>query len=303
MVDALLQDIRYAARLFRRNPLFTLAASSSLALGIGMTAAVFSVAQAALLRSWPAREPDRLVRIAATTPQSRDSSFSYPDYQDLAGATQALEAVLAYSRHAKTLRIGSESQWVLDDLVSPNYFDVLGIRASRGRTFSAGSVGEPVVVISDSLWRRAFNADPALVGQAIVLTGRSYTVLGIGPPGFRGLERAVPTDAWLLAENESDKAALGNRSQRGFELLGRLRAGATAAQARAELETIGRSLADTYPTVSGARRLTLVSEDERMRSALFPALLLMTAVGLVLLIRALTSPVCCSRGPTAGAGK
>ncbi len=285
MVDALLQDIRYAARLFRRNPLFTLAASSSLALGIGMNAAVFSVAQAALLRSWPAKEPDRLVRIAATTPQSRDSSFSYPDYQDLAGATQTLQGVLAYSRHAKTLRIGSESEWVLDDLVSPNYFDVLGIRAARGRTFTAGSIaGEPVVVISDALWRRAFNGDPALVGQTIVLTGRSYTVLGIGPPGFRGLERAVPTDAWLPAENESDKAGLANRSQRGFELLGRLRPGATAAQARAELETIGRSLADTYPTVNGARRLTLVSEDERVRSALFPALLLMTAVGLVLLI-------------------
>jgi predicted permease len=285
MVDALLQDIRYAARLFRRNPLFTLAASSSLALGIGMNAAVFSVAQAALLRSWPAKEPERLVRIAATTPQSRDSSFSYPDYQDLAGATQALQGVLAYSRHAKTLRIGPESEWVLDDLVSPNYFDVLGIRAARGRTFTAGSIaGEPVVVISDALWRRAFNGDPALVGQTIVLTGRSYTVLGIGPPGFRGLERAVPTDAWLPAENESDKAGLANRSQRGFELLGRLRPGATAAQARAELETIGRSLADTYPTVNGARRLTLVSEDERVRSALFPALLLMTAVGLVLLI-------------------
>jgi hypothetical protein len=192
MVDALLQDIRYAARLFRRNPLFTLAASSSLALGIGMNAAVFSVAQAALLRSWPAKEPERLVRIAATTPQSRDSSFSYPDYQDLAGATQALQGVLAYSRHAKTLRIGPESEWVLDDLVSPNYFDVLGIRAARGRTFTAGSIaGEPVVVISDALWRRAFNSDPALVGQTIVLTGRSYTVLGIGPPGFRGLERAV----------------------------------------------------------------------------------------------------------------
>jgi predicted permease len=285
MVDALLQDIRYAARLFRRNPLFTLAAASSLALGIGMNAAVFSVAQAALLRSWPAREPDRLVRITATTPQGQDSSFSYPDYQDLAGATHALDGVLAYSRHAKTLRIGSESEWVLDDLVSPNYFDVLGIRAARGRTFTAGAVaGEPIVVISDSLWRRAFNADPALVGQAIVLTGRSYTVLGIGPPGFRGLERAVPTDAWLSAENEYDTTVLGNRSQRGFELIGRVRAGATTPQARAELETIGRGLADTYPTVNGARRLTLVSEDERMRSVLFPALLLMTAVGLVLLI-------------------
>jgi putative ABC transport system permease protein len=285
MADALMQDIRYAVRLFRRNPLFTLAASASLALGIGMNAAVFSVAEAALLRSWPAREPDRLVRITATTPQGQDSSFSYPDYRDLGAATHALEGVLAYSRHAKTLRIGSESQWVLDDLVSPNYFDVLGIRAARGRTFSAGgSAGEPIVVISDSLWRRAFNANPALVGQAIILTGRSYTVLGIAPPGFRGLERAVPTDAWLPVESEYDETALGNRSQRSFELLGRLRAGATAAQARAELETIGRGLADTYPTFNSARRVTLVSEDERMRSVLFPALLLMTAVGLVLLI-------------------
>jgi predicted permease len=250
-----------------------------------MNAAVFSVAEAALLRSWPAKDPARLVRITATTPQRQDSSFSYPDYRDLGSATNALEGVLAYSRHAKTLRIGSESQWVLDDLVSANYFDVLGIRAVRGRTFSVGRVAdEPVVVISDALWRRAFNADPALVGQTIILTGRSYTVLGIAPTGFRGLERAVPTDAWIPVETEYDKTALGNRTQRGFELLGRLRNGATPAQARAELESIGRGLAEAYLTVNSARRLTLVSEDERMRGVLFPALLLMTAVGLVLLI-------------------
>jgi putative ABC transport system permease protein len=280
-----MQDIRYAVRLFRRNPLFTLAASASLALGIGMNAAVFSVAEAALLRSWPAREPDRLVRITATTSQGQESRFSYPDYRDIGAATHALEGVLAYSRHAKTVRIGSASQWMLDDLVSSNYFDVLGIRAARGRTFSAGSsAGEPIVVISDSLWRRAFKADPALVGQAIVLTGRSYTVLGIAPPGFRGLERAVPTDAWLPVENEYDKTALRDRSERGFELLGRIRAGATVARARAELETVGRGLADTYPTFNSARRVTLVSEGERLRSVLFPAILLMTAVGLVLLI-------------------
>src|ERR1017187_6811478 len=193
------RDLRYGLRMLGKNPGFTAVAVLTLALGIGANATVFTVAEAALLRSWPAKSPERLVKIIATTPQGRDDSFSYPDYQDLSEQCRSLEGIVAWSRHGKILRIEAESQLVLDDVVSPSYFTVLGVNARRGRTFSAKSnpTDELVVVISDVLWHRVFNADPNLVGKPVMLTDRSYTVIGIAPPGFRGLQRGVPTDLWL----------------------------------------------------------------------------------------------------------
>lgn len=187
-LETLWQDIRFGLRILCKNPGYTAVAVLTLALGIGANSAVFTVAQAALLRSWPAREPERMTRLIATTPQGEEINFSYPDYQDLAGQSRSLEGILAYNRRAKILRVGADSQAVLDDVVSPNYFSVLGIEAQLGRFFSAESrpENELVVVISDSLWHRIFNADPSLVGKQIWLTNRAYTVLAIAPPGFRG---------------------------------------------------------------------------------------------------------------------
>jgi len=164
-LETLWQDIRFGLRILCKNPGYTAIAVLTLALGIGANSAVFTVAQAAMLRSWPAREPDRMARLIATTPQGEEINFSYADYQDLAGQSRSLEGILAYNRRAKILRVGAESQGVLDDVVSPNYFSVLGIDAQLGRFFSAESRpdDESVVVISDSLWHRVFNADPSLV--------------------------------------------------------------------------------------------------------------------------------------------
>jgi predicted permease len=285
-LETLWQDIRFGLRILCKNPGYTAVAVLTLALGIGANTAVFMVAQAALLRSWPAREPDRLARLIATTPQGEEDAFSYPDYRDLAAQSSSLEGILAYSRHVKMLRVGAESQAVRDDLVSPNYFSVLGIDAQLGRVFSAESRpdNEPGVVICDSLWHRAFNADPLLVGKQIWLTNRGYTVLGIAPPGFRGLERGVPTDLWLPVATEYSSQELADRKSREFEVLGRLRPGVTAAEAQVELDTLGRRLALAYPAIDKARNVALISERERLREAMVPTLILMTAVGLVLLI-------------------
>jgi putative ABC transport system permease protein len=282
----LMQDLKYGFRMLVKNPDFAAVAVLSLALGIGANSAVFSVAEAALLRSWPAKEPERLAKIIATTPQGRDDMFSYPDYRDLGEQSGSLAGIAAWSRHGHTLRAGTESQFVLDDWVSPNYFSVLGINAQLGRTFSPepNRSNEPVVVVSDTLWHRVFNADPKLVGKAILLNDGSYTVIGIAPSGFRGLERGVPTDLWLPVTSEYRSEELRDRGYHDFELLGRLRPGATAAQAKAELDTIGHRLAGAYPVLKKARNITLISESERLHDALFPTFLLMAAVGLVLLI-------------------
>jgi hypothetical protein len=147
-----------------KNPGYTATTVLTLALGIGANSAVFTVAEAALLRSWPAREPAKLVELFSATPQGTTQSFSYPDYLDLSGQSKSLEGILAYSRHAKILHTGAESQTVLDDVVSPNYFSVVALDGELGRRFYAESQrgSEPGVVLSDSLWRRVFNADPSL---------------------------------------------------------------------------------------------------------------------------------------------
>jgi predicted permease len=285
-LETLLQDIRFGLRILAKYPGYTAVAVITLALGIGANSAVFAVAKAALLRSWPAKEPGRLARLITTTPQGEEINFSYADYQNLAEQTKLLEGILAYNRRAKTLRVGAESQPVLDDVVSPNYFSVLGINPQIGRFFSAESqsASEPGVVISDSLWRRSFNADPSLVGRQISLTGRSFTVLAVAPPGFRGLQRGVPTDLWIPVATEYSSQEIADRKSREFELIGRLRSGATAAEAKAEFDAIGRTLALAYPAIDKARNIGLISERERLREAMAPTLILMTAVGLVLLI-------------------
>jgi len=280
------QDLRYALRRLRKSPGFTTVVVVTLALGIGANTAIFSVVEAALLRPWPAKEPKRLAKIVARTPQGRDDFFSYADYRDLTEQNRSLEGVLAYSRHGKILRLGTISRLVLDDVVSPDYFHVLGVNAQLGHTFSLGSqaASEPAAVISDSLWHDDFNADPSLVGKQIWLTNRSYTVIGIAPRHFRGLQPGVPTDVWLPVTTEYKRDELDDRNNRDFELLSRVRSGVMPEQAQVELGLIGHRLAETYPAVDKARDITLVSERERLRDVMLPTILVMAGVGLVLLI-------------------
>jgi len=280
-----LHDLRYALRQLRKSPGFTFATILTLALGIGANVAVFSVLDAAMLCSWPAKEPQRLVQILAKTPQATETLFSYADYRDLAGQSRSLRGVLAYSRHGEFLRAGTETVLTLDDVVSPNYFSVLGLELQLGHTYDTEyPVTGPSVIISDVLWHRFFNADPALVGRHIWLTNKSYTVIGIAPPGFRGLAKGVFTDLWIPATDESSSEQLAGRAFRDYELLGRLRAGATAEQARVEVGVIGRRLAEEYPAVDKARTIILVSEYDRLRQVMLPALVVMAPCGLVLLI-------------------
>ena len=282
-----LNHLKYSIRMLLKNPGFTAVAVLSLALGIGVNSAVFSVAEAALLRSWPAKAPEQLAAIIANTPQGTENYFSYPDYSDFNGQSRSLAGVVAWSRHGHAWRMGSEVKFILDDWVSPNYFTVLGVRPQLGRAFTADDhpSAQPIAVISDAMWHRLFHADPAMVGKTIVATtGKAYTVIGIGPPHFRGLERGVPTDMWVPVTEEYGSQELNDRGYKDFELLARLRPGATPAQAKMELATISQRLADAYPAFDKAKTVTLISEQERLHDALFGALLLMAVVGLVLFI-------------------
>jgi len=282
-LETLWQDIRYGLRQLKRNPGFTVVAVLTLALGLGANSAIFSVAQAALLRAWPVKAPERLVRIVAET---RDglSTFSYADYRDLVEQNKSLEGILAFSRHSPTLQTGTEPRSILAEFVSPNYFAVLGVPAALGRFFSQAGVEEqPAVVISDRLWHRVFHGDPSLIGKPIVLQGRSYTVIGVAPPPIRGFEPGIWTEVWLLAATETGEG-LKDRENVDFELIGRMRPGVTAGEVRTELDMLGRRLAEAYPAADKGRNIRVITERDRLREAMVPTLLLMSSVGLILTI-------------------
>lgn len=282
--ENLQQDVRFGIRMLAKSPGFTAVAVLTLALGVGANSAVFTITETALLRSWPAHNPRRLVRIVSHTPQGIGYNLSFADYRDLSAQSQSLDSVLVWSRRAKSLRIGNSTHGILDDVVSRNYFRVLGRQPESGRDFSASPDGSNEAIVSDALWRRIFHSDPELVGKQIDLTGHSYTVVGIGPPGFRGLQQGIPTDLWLPADGESDSSALADRKNREFEVLGRLRDGVSPEKAQSELATISARLASAHPESDKEQILTLISEPARLRQALIPTLILMATVGAVLLI-------------------
>jgi putative ABC transport system permease protein len=277
-------DVRYGLRMLAKNPGFTAVAVLTLALGIGATTAMFSIVDGAFLKPLPVSDPGQFVRIWMQAAQGANSGVSFPDYLDLRAQCSSLSGVVAYEREGRFVNSMDESSLVLVDAVSLNYFDVLGTRPLLGRTFPHEAEGsgplEPTVVISYTLWKNRLDGDPDIVGKTIRLNNQSTTVLGVAREGFRGLNRFVPTDAWLPV----DASELKSRDSRYFELVGRPRPGVTSEQIRAELDTIGHRLAQAYPATNKATTFGSQPESEPQRGFLLVSLFLMSVVGLVLLI-------------------
>jgi predicted permease len=287
-MSTLLQDLRYGLRMLARNPGFTAVAVLTLALGIGANTIIFSVVDGIFLRSLPAKEPHQLVRMYAMR-QGKFVLASYPDYLDLCRQDAAFSGILALSRHWALLNMGGETQFVTADLVSENYFSVLGINAALGRTFVAGedweSHKDPPVVIGHGLWLRRFGVDPNIIGRTVVFNKRNAVVLGVAPQWFGGLERLMATEVWLPLNAWSSSGDLQSREYReGFELLGRLRPGVGVEKARAELDTIGHRLSDAFPATDEGLTFLVSAEADRLREGLPRSFLLLGGVGLVLMI-------------------
>src|SRR5215208_1008130 len=183
----LLQDVRYAARTLARQPGFASVAVLTLALGIGANTAIFSVIDAALLRSLPYREPGRLVHLWETK-RSRDfeqREASYPDLLDWrAQGGEVFEGLAGYRPQPVTLTDAGEAARARGAGVTSNFFDLLGVAAAAGRTFVEGEDGpeaRPVAVLGHGLWRRRFGGDPAVVGRQVTLDGQAFTVVGVLP--------------------------------------------------------------------------------------------------------------------------
>jgi putative ABC transport system permease protein len=311
MFTGLGRDLRDALRAFTRAPGFTAVAVLTMALGMAATAVVFSAVDALLLRSVPVTDAGRLVRVysirVAGQPGSEGqlgSSFSYPDYVDLRDSG-VLSGLATFANARVVFDSGDSTEPMAGEVVSGNYFDVLGVRPALGRTFAPEEdlAGSPVrvVMLSNGFWRRQFNADAGVVGRSISLNGRPYTVIGVAPAGFGGVEIGDRTEVWvpMALQEEVRLPSAGLRREMGsanlltargigwLDVVGRLREGDSVAQAAAALDAVGRRLAADEPEANRNTSVTAVplGEGPGVRKEARPVLALLGgAVLLVLLI-------------------
>jgi len=282
----LLQDLRYGIRMMLKAPGFTAAAVVTLALGIGANTAIFSVVNAVLLRPLPFKESDRLALLWSTNAREGNlqQPHSLPDFNDLRQQNKSFSEIAAASPlWFFVLAGGSEPEQIQGQWVSANLFPMLGVAPQLGRVFLPEEDqlnGAPAVIISDSLWRRYFSADPGIVGKTLRLDGNQVNIVGVMPAGFQFLERV---ELWVpVARNPVTNRG---RSIRLLSVVGRLKPGVTIDQAGAETAMIARQLEQQYPDTNSGRRARAVSLSQQVTGNVRPALLLMSgAVGLMLLI-------------------
>jgi predicted permease len=287
-LETFVHDVRYGLRMLRRNPAFTVVAVLTLALGIGANTAIFSVVNAVLLRPLPFRDPDRLVALWQTnTARGSDREAVSPaNFCDWRASSQAFDEMVAMAYWSFDYTGKGEPESFLGELVTDDFFHLMGVSALHGRTFLAEEYEpghEKVVLLSHGLWQRRFGSDPAIVGQTISLSDGSYTVVGILPPDFHlpwiGHDREVFAPMPITAQIRQW------RTSRYLQVLARLKPGVNVAQANTMLAVIAAQLAKQYPIEDGSVGTSVLPLDEQMVDHIRPMLLLICcAVGAVLLI-------------------
>jgi predicted permease len=269
------QDLRHGARVFARNPGLTAIAVVSIAFGTGANVAMFSVADTMLLRPLPVARPSELLAVGfkvETLPGVTQSRASWQEYEDLRARARSFEGLLAYDFElvGVATRAGDAPRVRFASFVSHDYFSVLGIAPPVGRGFHADEAARGtsarVVILADSLWRAEYGGDPSVVGKTLRIGSHDFTIIGVAPPTFTGLHPFVREWVYLPAAmlpvlvDDPPFDVLESRDARVFGLKGRLRPGASLAEARAELDTIAHALEQEHPATN--RDLKLVAQTE-----------------------------------------
>lgn len=295
-----MNDFRYALRTLRRSSGLAAVAVTSLALGIGATTAIFSFTNAVILRSLPVQKPNQLVLLRYATKKGNIfDTMGYQDYQALRDAPEVLTGLAAVSSAKMNLASDEATEQISGQLVSGNYFPLLGVRPRIGRLIEAeddrDAGGHPVCVISYGLWQSRFGSSPDVVGRSVEINGRSYTILGVTPVGFDGTEQG--THAQVYVPLAMTAQILPGPAE--LNLVGRLRPGVTLAQAQAVLDSRFRALPiaqqnftfemSSRHTAPGPRARLLVMDGRQGFDNLRfgyerPLLFLMFLVGVLLLI-------------------
>ena len=298
-MSSLLQDLRYSLRMMFRNRSFTILAVFTLAIGIGACTTVFTWIDGILLRPLSGvASPDRLVAVETLTPNGAFVPNSYPDYRDFRDHLTLVSGIAV--THPAAFSVGQQdhAERVWGELVSGNFFSVLGTRATAGRVFLPEEYGDkpgafPLVAISDRFWRSHFNADPSIVGKTIHVNQHELTVIGIADPAFHGSFAGEAFDLWVPYMmqpqlNGVDEWMLRDRADRNMFGIARLKPGVTLDQARGELASLATRMAvadaDTNQGLS-ATMLPLANSHFGPQSLLLaPLRILMGVCGVLLLI-------------------
>jgi predicted permease len=281
-------DVRTALRELRRGPGSTALSIASVALGIGLTTGIFSVADALLLRPLAVDRPAELLEVSSRGDDGEHVAYGWPDYEDMARASKGIAEVSAYTRRAAMLAGDEGSQMVLLYAVSPNHFSLLGVRAVLGSASLGTTAGRPEVVIGDRLWRRRFGGDPALIGKTIRLNTQAFTVAGVLPPEFSGLVRGVANDVWV--STDAWFGVLGQVSERQdrsgvFQMVARLRPGISREHAAAVFDAAIRGAGKHKPAAAGMAPTILIQRfATEWRKQLTMGGILALVLGLVLFV-------------------
>lgn len=315
-MNSLVQDLRFALRAIRRNPLFAAVATVSLALGIGANTAIFTIMDQLMLRSLPVKDPDQLVMLyqegSHNGSNMGDRMHSYPLYQDLQQKAEPFSEVLCRRLVSTSISVGNQTERVDAEMVSGNYFTMLGVKPALGRLLNSAEddrvySGHPVVVLSYDYWVNRFARDPKVVGQKILVNNYPMTIVGVSAAGFYGLDPAhspqirvpilmkgamVPEWSWMDA---------GDRRTRWVQVFARLKPGYTVESAKAPVQGLFLQIRNYEMTLPAANKWTAYARDQFMKGSLHveaaatgysnlrndfskALVVLMCMVGLVLLI-------------------
>jgi macrolide transport system ATP-binding/permease protein len=297
----ILDDIRYALRVLVKNPMFTGVVVLTLALGIGLNTAVFSVIDGLLLRPLPGtRAPNELVQLYRTYRGEQFGSNSVQHYLDVRERSgNTFSGVTLWGFETMNLATGGRNERVLGVMASANHFSVLGVNAALGRTFvpaeDTGRGAHPVAVLSWSTWKGAFGGDPQIVGRSIILNGRSYSVIGVAPPEFRGALPLVIPALWVPLSQFDDirpgqRDGYTSRGNNSFNVIARLKPGVTLAQANAHMKALIAGLRAEHPEDYEQSEINIVLQSEAGIHPTFKSAqvalssVVMAVVGVLLLI-------------------
>ncbi len=300
-MKTLFAEVRYGWRMLMKQPAFTAVAVLTLALGLSANTTIFSVLSAFFFRPLPVKNPDQLMLILQKSDLWKlPHGHSHPDYRDYKERLTSFSDLMAYMMTPVHLSVPgqpAERTWI--ELVSGNYFSLLGVQALHGRLLQPEEGlkpgADPYIVLSHGYWTRRFGADPAVVGKVVNLNGHPFTVLGVTPAEFPSAEWAIAVNAFVpltMVDKVMGPAAnmLENRGAPAFKIMGRLKPEVTLAQARAEVKAVGAQLAKDFPDAHKGASVMVVPEQharpESTMSEMMPFIgaVFMMMVGLVLFI-------------------
>jgi predicted permease len=303
-MDGLLKDLRYAVRGLRKSPVLTAGVVLSLALGIGANTTIFTGINAIFLRPLPVEKPRELVAVFTKDAHVKNLlRTSYPNYLDYRNGNKTFAALAADWKIPLTLTLGGKKAFIVGQLASGNYFDVLGVKAALGRTFRPEEdkvpSQAPVVVLSHKFWQNRFGGDPKIVGKTITLDEKPFKVVGVAPAGFIGTHQMNPPALWvptmmhewvLSGTKAGGLDSFFNRHETIFNIVGRLKPGVDIPTAEADLGRISREIEKAWPRQNIDRTAHLIPlaqatiEPGQRHNMLIAGTLLMGVVSLVLII-------------------